>query len=176
MAKINRKSIFYGMSGKLGDVVFKNRNGETYVSQAAEKSLKPPSEAQLNMRERFGKATAYAKQLKEDAEMKAYYTHYQKKAASAFNAAMRDYQRAPKIGQITVEATDNGKRRLVIFAKDDTAISSFRCLHQDTNLIVKANKAYDMFTIELPEGVNHIKVVVMDRPGNVVVKEIEVGE
>jgi hypothetical protein len=126
------------------------------------------------MRERFGRATAYAKRLNVDADMKAYYTKYRKKAASAFNAAMRDYHRAPKIEGVTIEPGNNGARRLVVHAKDDTAIAGFRCWHAGGDLVAEANVAYDMFTIWVPEGINRVCIEVTDRPGNVTAEEIEV--
>jgi hypothetical protein len=62
MAKIKLNPLFDGISGTLGDVVFKkSKNGEIIISSRPQKSNAEPSEAQKAQRQRFTLANSYAK-------------------------------------------------------------------------------------------------------------------
>jgi hypothetical protein len=93
MAKVRLDPLFAGISGTLGDLVFKRtKNGETIVARRPEKSNAKPSPAQQAQRERFKLASAYAKAALADPDLRAI---YEKRAAqegqSAFVLARTDY-------------------------------------------------------------------------------------
>ena len=74
MAKIKLNPLFEGISGKMGDVVFrKSKNGQTYISSCPKKSSAPPSEAQKAQRERLKLANAYATLALADTDLRAIY-------------------------------------------------------------------------------------------------------
>jgi hypothetical protein len=61
MPKIQLNPLFSGMSGKMGNIIFKtSRNGQTYIASRPKKSNAKPSAAQQAQRERFKLANAYA--------------------------------------------------------------------------------------------------------------------
>ena len=93
MAKIKFDPTIMGMSGKLGNVVFRQlANGETVVSARPKKSKAKPSQAQNAHRQRFKEAAAYAKSALEDPEVCVV---YEKMAVGThltpYNIAVTDY-------------------------------------------------------------------------------------
>ena len=78
MAKILLNPMFGKPSGKIGNLVFRQRpDGTTVISGAPAKSKNKPSPAQLAHRQRFKQATAYANEILADPEGSA---HYQERA------------------------------------------------------------------------------------------------
>ncbi len=53
MARISN-GIFKGLSGKVGNVVFRTRNGKTFVSALPERSKRKPTDRELAVRFKFG--------------------------------------------------------------------------------------------------------------------------
>ena len=93
MAKIKLDPLFAGISGTIGDLVFKrSRNGVTIVARRPTKSNAEPSPAQKAQRERFKLANVYAKAALADPYLRAI---YEKRAAKegqgAFALARMDY-------------------------------------------------------------------------------------
>jgi hypothetical protein len=63
--------IFAGISGSLGDIVFRSsKNGETIIAKRPRKSNAGPSEAQKANRERFAQANAYARAALADPDLR----------------------------------------------------------------------------------------------------------
>lgn len=74
MAKIKLNPMISGLSGKMGNVIFRRlANGEVSVSRVPVKSTAEASEAQKAQRERFKQAVAYAKAALTDPETRAFY-------------------------------------------------------------------------------------------------------
>jgi hypothetical protein len=93
MAKIKLNPLFDGISGTVGDVVFKkSRNGETIISKRPDMSRVKWSDAQIAHRERFKQANAYANAMLADPDMRAL---YEERAAQEgkkpFDVARNDY-------------------------------------------------------------------------------------
>jgi hypothetical protein len=93
MAKIKLNPMINGLSGKVGNMIFRRlANGEVSVSLAPARSQAKPSESQTAHRQRFKQAAAYAKAALADPETRAYY-----EAAAAgshktpYNLALSDY-------------------------------------------------------------------------------------
>jgi len=93
MARIKLDPLFAGISGRMGDLVFrKSRNGEIIVSRRPRKSNTPPSAAQMAQRERFKLANAYAKAAPADPALRVHYEALAEETGrSAYNAARDDY-------------------------------------------------------------------------------------
>ena len=93
MAKVMLDPLFAGLSGTMGDLVFKRtRNGQTIVCQRPRKSNAEPSPAQKAQRERFKLAGAYAKAALADPDLRAFYEERaEKEGQSAFALARTDY-------------------------------------------------------------------------------------
>jgi len=93
MAKIKLDPLFAGISGTIGDFVFKkSRNGKVIVARRPKKSNAEPSEAQKAQRERFKLANTYARAAMADPDVRAI---YEERAAEeeqgAFALARMDY-------------------------------------------------------------------------------------
>jgi hypothetical protein len=93
MAKIKLDPLFAGISGTMGDFVFKkSKNGQAYISRRPKKSNAKPSGAQKAQRERFKLANAYARAAMADPDMRAIYEESAaEEGQSAFALARTDY-------------------------------------------------------------------------------------
>jgi len=101
MAIIKNNDIIEGISGKVGNHVFKQLRGKTVICPCPPKPS-TQSEPQKETRNRFRKASEWAKNILLNAEQKAY---YQKKAhklklPNAYTAAIADYMRSAKVIQV----------------------------------------------------------------------------
>jgi hypothetical protein len=164
MAKINFNSLLYGVSGKMGNFVFKNINGNTYICQAADKPVKPPSEAQLRVRRRFAGAVAWGKKAKMDEELYTYYRYNLNESSDVYHAAIRDYQCAPKIQHVKGAVTDSGLE-LTILVKDDTGVTT--CWLEYNNERLACTGKGDVYRVVIPGHIKEILVKVSDMPGNI---------
>jgi hypothetical protein len=96
MAIVTNNIAVEGLSGKMGNLVFRQLNGKTIV-QAAPVRKAPYNKAQLKQQNRFKEAMAYARVLLADPIVKA---KYKAKARAkggnlnAFNVAVSEYMRA----------------------------------------------------------------------------------
>ena len=93
MAKLMLNPLYGGLSGTIGDLVFKrSRNGQTIVARRPRKTNAGPSEAQKAQQERFTQANAYAKAAMADPEVCAIYQERAaKEGKGAFALARSDY-------------------------------------------------------------------------------------
>jgi hypothetical protein len=85
---------FHGASGKFGNMVFRQRNGKTYVSSLPCKSTHKLSESQFLAQQRFREAAAYAKAMIDDPETRAALTKRLGPGQTAYTLAMSDYYKA----------------------------------------------------------------------------------
>jgi hypothetical protein len=113
MAKVRSNPAIRGISGKIGDLVFRQMpDGETYVSRTPNFDNRKFSKGQKDHQSRFREAVAYARDAAKSQPI------YAKLAAgtimSAYNFALSDWFNPPVIhaierrdGRIRVEASDN---------------------------------------------------------------------
>ena len=96
MANASDNLLTSGFRGKLGELVFRNIRGKTFVSVAARKPDKrKESLAQRNTRLKFKEASCWAKNVILDPERNAYYKERAEacKLSNAYTAAVREYMR-----------------------------------------------------------------------------------
>lgn len=94
MPKVILHPTVQGMSGKMGDVVFRynKKTGKTSISKIPDMTKVKWSKAQKAQRRRFKKAVAYAKTAKTKPEVWAVYQKIaKKKRKRAWDLAVRDY-------------------------------------------------------------------------------------
>ena len=97
MTKVRFHGPIAGFSGAMGEMVFAD-NEEKNRTVAYMKSHRPLSEAQLNQRERFSEAAAYAKSaLADPARREVYLAVAQERDTPAFSLAVGDYLNLPEI-------------------------------------------------------------------------------
>ena len=93
MARIKDNIITADLQGAIGkQLVFRVRNGKTFVSKYPDMSRVKPSRSQLKAKSKFAKAVAFAKSIISDPKKKAAYKV--QKGQSVFNAAISEYMRA----------------------------------------------------------------------------------
>ena len=131
MAKVVRNPVIQGISGGVGNLVFRQMpDGSTYVSAKPDFSHRKFSEGQKEHQSRFQRAVAYAREAAKSQPI------YGERAAgtikSAYNFALSDWFSPPVIhcverkdGLIRVEASDNvmvAKVVITIFDGDENVI------------------------------------------------------
>lgn len=97
MAQSKNNVVTRGLSGMIGDMlVFRQRANKTIVSDKPKASTAEPTANQMAIRERFKRATRYAKSVMSDVVLKAAYQLAAKLGQSAHNVAFVDYQKSPE--------------------------------------------------------------------------------
>ncbi|GET33183.1 hypothetical protein PbJCM13498_20460 [Prolixibacter bellariivorans] len=103
MAKVGDNMVTTGLSGKLGNLlVFRNRNGKTYVAKAPRERTGEPSEAQKQHQAKFQQAIIYGRGAIADPATKAAYQASAEGGQTAFNVAVADFFNAPHIDEVDV--------------------------------------------------------------------------
>ncbi|MBT1706225.1 hypothetical protein, partial [Chryseosolibacter indicus] len=108
MAYVKENDLTEGLSGKFGPkFVFKQLRGKTIVARRS-KPVTKESALQRDNRERFKKASAFAKSMMLIAEKKAFYWRRAKKLKlpNAYTAAIADYMRKPKLEEVKTTSTN----------------------------------------------------------------------
>ena len=100
----SRENVFTRkMHGKFGDqLVFRNRDGKSYVANIPKESTAPPGEGQQKIRNRFRLAATWAKIALANPVTREKYEARVTKSMSAYTLAMTDYLRPPVIFEMIV--------------------------------------------------------------------------
>ena len=101
MAIIKNNDMIEGISGMIGRHVFKQVRGKTIMCQRPPKPCKQ-SDQQKENRDRFRKASQWAKTILLEPDKKAYYQKkaYKLKLPNAYTAAIADYMRSVKVMRV----------------------------------------------------------------------------
>lgn len=126
MSKITSNLLVKEARGNVGkQFVYKKRGDNTFIALMPKVSKqKDPTEQQAQQRDRFGEAIAYAQGAVADPELKAAYERKLAPGKTAYNAACRDYLKAPVVKRI--DATKyNGVAgaAIQVVAKDDFRVA-----------------------------------------------------
>jgi hypothetical protein len=102
MAVVKRNSIIDAIRGHMGNVVFRVRNGIQEMYGMPKKSEKAPSPAQIAQRLLMKLANQWAKQLKTNPAMRAFYETMavEKHFTNAYHAAISHYLTNPNIREV----------------------------------------------------------------------------
>jgi len=103
MAILPNASPLFGITGLVGNLMFRSINGKTVVSAyTPPRKRKKISELQQLMRQRFADAAKYAKEVTRDPVKREQYRRKAKKlgVSSAYTAAITDYMRMGKIESV----------------------------------------------------------------------------
>lgn len=112
MARNKKSNLTRGFSGRIGEVVFIQRNGESFVGKTREKA-RSVNAAQQAVRDRFRRATMYAKGAMADATRAAIYKAKALDRRSAYATAVTDHLKPVVFGEIDISEYD-GKVNSVI--------------------------------------------------------------
>ncbi|MBT1704830.1 hypothetical protein [Chryseosolibacter indicus] len=181
MAQVRENDLTEGLSGRFGSkFIFKQLRGKTIVARRSKPTTKE-SALQRDNRERFRKATAYAKAMMLIAERKAYYWEMARelKLPNGYTAAIADYMRRPVIEEAEVAVSDSTLELNVKATKKDFSLRVMKVvgLGRDGVAVEEAETVKDFewwhygFTSR-KELISKIKVVVQDEVGNVATREM----
>jgi hypothetical protein len=181
MATIRFNSLVKGVSGSLGNAVFR-QVGKRTILAGKSSSSKPQSEQQRENRMKFRAAAMYSKAMMLDPQKKAYYQQKAKKLKlpNAYTAAIADYMRKGEI-KVIDHSKYNGKAGDVIHIKvykKDFAVNKVRvCICNaagtsiESTMAIKKSNGDFIFraaeTLTLTPDIK-IKVMVEDHLWNVV--------
>lgn len=134
MAKITYAPAVKHMHGHLGKMVFKERMGEDIVAEKPDQVNQPNSPAQLQQRDNFRQAAAYAKgALADTATRAAYLARANELHSSPTAVAVRDWMLWPKV--TTVDLSHYNKHvgdAIFIAAQDDFEVTRVTVAIEDS--------------------------------------------
>lgn len=175
-----------GLSGQVGNLVFRRRKGDGKVFVSVHPAAREgePSEAQQRVNSKFQEAVLYGKSIIADPETKALYGEKAIPGQSAYNIAVADFFHAPDIETIDIssytgtvgdiikiKATDNFKVTEVsvtIYNADGTEVEHGRAVQSE-------GKNEWVFTAKVANASidgDRIEVRAMDLPGNETEKSV----
>jgi len=177
-----------GLSGTIGkQMTLSQKASDTIVGKKRGTSPIPPTNEQLDIRERFTQATKYGVSVMQDPIKKAAYAAVAKKNQSAYNVAVKDAFTPPEIKSITsggyhgqpgdtiiVRATDFFKVesvRVGIYTNDGILLEEGLAVLLSNGLDWK----YTATTVNAAPAGSRIRVIAIDVPANETVQEVLVA-
>lgn len=177
-----------GASGMVMDqIVYRQMGGKTVVSAKPAKSSNPPSEAQLNHRALFNRASAYGKMAMRNPLLNEIYAAQANSMNSTYTMALKDYMHAPVIEAfILKDFVGKAGDRIGLYASDNFGIATVemtildhegKALERGDCTEVVKNGVYEyVVQADLPEGgVYSLRAEARDLAGNVTELQKEVG-
>lgn len=176
MALVKGNVLLQFVKGTIGDeITIYERNGQIIMAKKRRKSNKKPTQKQKEVRWKMKVASAYAKAILLDPEIKAYYKSMAGPGQNAYNMAVKDAFHSPEIQNLTLE-----ENTVVVRAKNEFRVAEVRVQVFDkegkmveNGRAVPAKNGVDWeYKIgSLPQK-GKIKAVVEDLPGNVSERQI----
>jgi hypothetical protein len=178
MAKVTFNPVVGGMRGKSGGFVYRQVDGETFVSQKADAKPRRPTAAQKSQRERFSAAMAYARTVLSDpCQLEAYEALGRRLNRRADKLVTSDYLTPPVVDRIDVSGYQGQSGGMIrVLATDDVEVVSVEVAIQAAgNAVLErgpAAKVHGVWcytaTMSAPAGLAlTITATAKDRPGNV---------
>jgi hypothetical protein len=126
MAIVTFKSGIHGLSGRIGNVIFRRCGDQTVMCRLPRTASKKRTPAQIAHQERFRVASAYGCEATADPALRArYQAHATRANRSVRQIAMRDYMHPPIVAHIDLASFLARPGDVIwIDARDDTAVSS----------------------------------------------------
>ena len=126
MAKIRLTGPVVGISGKMDQMIFADRGGQTIAYMKKNKKKGELSEAEQNRDDRWAVARAYARSVMADPEKwELYQTVAKEKKISAFLLAMNDYRNTPYFKPLDLQLyRGQVGDPIQIIARDDVGLVS----------------------------------------------------
>ena len=182
MAKIKLNDALAALQGKFGKVVFKQINGKFFATRYA-KTQKPRTEKQKAWNARFRRASLFAKAVKSDSRLRAFY----EPIAKARNCRLREVVLSDAFGDPEIISVDFSRYAghpggvIRIRATDNYGVVSVHLWLRGPNGISESGDAvqegktdvwlYTATTAMPPSSAIKVRVVASDRPQNHAVHE-----
>lgn len=181
MAIATLSPAFLGLSGRMGDCVFRKVGGRTIVASVPKRSCTAPTDRQIAQRQRFQKAARYARSILDNPPAREFYAALgTDRETTGYAAAVRDFLNPPIISDIALGLYQGRPEdEIIVRATDDTEVAGVTVTIRDrTGSVVETGQArpwddvwiYDA-TVLAPAGQPlAIEVTAIDRPGNEVTR------
>jgi len=184
--KVKLNPAFEGMSGKLGEMVFREVRGRTVVSRKPALNGSEPTPGQTDHRERFKQAVAYGKSVMADPETRLLYEAAAKnKDMPVFALTVADFFNAPVIHEVDLtEYHGQMGNQIKIITGDDIGVIQVGVhitdlqntpLEEGNAVETSPGSGHWIFTTTTnvsPLPSVNIRVVATDRPGGTAVKTV----
>ncbi|MBW8686625.1 hypothetical protein [Chitinophaga rhizophila] len=176
MAIVKDNVLLQLVRGSIGRLVtVYERNGQIIMAKKRGPSNKKPTAKQLEARQKMAVAAAYAQQLLNDPEIKAYYASLAGPGQNAYNMAVKDAYHSPEIQHIKLE-----EEQIVVTARDEFRVAEVNVQVMDAAGIVAAcgsavisRNGVDWYykITSLPAG-GKVVITAVDLPGRETVREL----
>ena len=184
MARVDKNVVTQGLSGKVGTLVFRQRDGKTIATVAVDEWTHEGTPAQHVRRTKFQRAVLYGQTVNADPAAKETYKAAAEPGQSAYNVALADFMNAPDISEIDVSGyTGLPGQRIRIQVTDDFKVRSvaLKIENEDGTLVEEGNAELDeatgidwlyTTTAENTSLINDkITITAMDIPDNLSVEQ-----
>jgi hypothetical protein len=168
-------------SGKVDQFVYRSRKDKTVMAKKPDKSRKPPTQKQEDVRDRFRLAALYARQAMNDPALKAFYASKATYGKGAYNMAFADYLDAPRIKDIITSGYSGSiGDKIAVIAIDSFKVKAVRVkiTRADGTLVEQGEAVQGTLSWEYSCTVNNasltgciIMVTAYDLPGNSTVEQ-----
>jgi len=179
MAESKENILTKGFSGTVARLLtFRQKAGKTVVAKLRRPSSVPPTDKMVAVRDKFQSSIAYAKGAIKDPAVKALYQAVAKPGESAFNVAVADAFKAPKVESIktdnyhgaagdtiTVKATDDFK----VTGVTVSILNAAGDLIEEGNAVMQINETDWLYTTTQANAAvagSKITAAATDMPGN----------
>ena len=183
MAKVKLNPIVDELRGQLGDLVFREINGQTILSRKPSLNGNEPSADQAAQRERFRQAVAYGRfTMANDDTRELYDEASNRKGIPAFALTVADFLNPPSINEVDLAAYNGQVGGMIkIITTDDFGVVNVQVQIMDQQGdIIESGSAFETqantgrweytATAAVPAGTAvSIQVTATDRPGGVAV-------
>jgi hypothetical protein len=184
MAKVTLSEGLTGMSGRLGNFIFRQQNGQTVILPHREREGQP-SAAQKDRRERFGEAQAYAKAVLADPVRRDLYRQLGRERHCPPNALLvSNFLNPPAIDRVELaEFQGRAGDRIRILATDPIEVVGVTVvahgadgLALETGPAIKAHGIWDYrCTTALAHTAVSLEVTAENRAGAKITQTIPLG-
>lgn len=148
MAKIPMNALTRHLKGRIGDVVFRIRDGEPYAALRPRRVEVTQTAALDEAQRRFKKATQYAKASLQDPALLLLYTNAGKaNKSNAFSAAVGDWFKPPFIEEIDLRNYAGAiADTIVVTAGDDVGVTAVKVAIRDLATLALVEEGPAAFT------------------------------
>jgi hypothetical protein len=184
MARGKLTPILAELRGAIGDLVFRHYGDRVVVGRKPGSPAAPPSAAQIAYRRRFREASAYAKRVADDPDLRALYAPAaEARCLPVYNVALADYLKPPVIHTINTSSYTGARGDLIVVdAWDDFEVARVvvRLVDSAGDTIeegearLESGRTTYVVQHEVPPGAT-VRIVVRawDRAGNVTEEALE---
>ena len=182
MAKMKDNNATHGIRGKVNQLVYSQRNGNTVVSKPPIRTA-PFSESQRNIVSTFKQAVLYARSILQNAGIALAYKAKTKRGQSAFNLAIADYFKPPVVVSVDLsQLTDQAGSKITALVIDNFRVETVKVkiekangtLLEEGTAVLQPDGLNWQYSTTVANGNapgNRISITATDLPGHSIVEQ-----